>query len=226
MKISKQSREKLGKIMKNGDKWCINYNDDDGDDEPDKIPTHHLGLCLLGFCPLGFILHTWQNSDWGETKLHLDRSFPFWVLPAQVGQAEHSQANGQLGICLRIHSCQYCIYCIYYPSGKADIVHQSKDAGSEEVAAGKNCLKREEDQLYKNSNQLLTTDRTEGAGVILFIWERKLYPENLNCLAILNHVEYLRHLTLASPRVNELGCEFPRNLRFLTLCTLTRREES
>ena len=27
--------------------------DDDGDEEPDKIPTHH-----FGFCPLGFILHT------------------------------------------------------------------------------------------------------------------------------------------------------------------------
>ena len=25
----------------------------DDDDEPDKIPTHH-----LGFCPFGFILHT------------------------------------------------------------------------------------------------------------------------------------------------------------------------
>ena len=33
-------------------------DDDDDDDELDKIPTHHLGFCLLGFCPLGFILHT------------------------------------------------------------------------------------------------------------------------------------------------------------------------
>ena len=33
-------------------------DDDDDDDEPDKIPTHHLGFCLLGFCPLGLILHT------------------------------------------------------------------------------------------------------------------------------------------------------------------------
>ena len=30
-------------------------DDDDDDDEADKIPTHHLGFCLLGFCPLGFI---------------------------------------------------------------------------------------------------------------------------------------------------------------------------
>ena len=29
---------------------------------------------------------------------------------------------------------------VAYPSGKADIVHQSKDAGREEVAAGKNRL--------------------------------------------------------------------------------------
>ena len=36
----------------------INDDDDDGNDEPDKIPTHHLGFCPLGFCPLGFILHT------------------------------------------------------------------------------------------------------------------------------------------------------------------------
>ena len=28
-------------------------DDDDDDDEPDKIPTPHLGFCLLGFCPLG-----------------------------------------------------------------------------------------------------------------------------------------------------------------------------
>ena len=27
--------------------------DDNDDDEPDKIPTHH-----LEFCPLGFVLHT------------------------------------------------------------------------------------------------------------------------------------------------------------------------
>ena len=93
------------------------------------------------------------------------------MLPTQVGQAEHSQANGQLGIGL-----PYCIedscataFNGHYPSGKADIVHQSKDAGSEEVAAGKNCLKREDYELYENSNKLLTTDRTEGAGVILFI---------------------------------------------------------
>ena len=33
-------------------------NEDDYDDEPDKIPTHHLVFCLLGFCPLGFILQT------------------------------------------------------------------------------------------------------------------------------------------------------------------------
>ena len=52
--------------MENGDKLLWINNDDDyddngddnGDDEPDKIPTHHLGFCLLGFCPLGFILHT------------------------------------------------------------------------------------------------------------------------------------------------------------------------
>ena len=30
-------------------------DDDDDDDEPDKIPTHHLGFCLLGFCLLGLI---------------------------------------------------------------------------------------------------------------------------------------------------------------------------
>ena len=30
-------------------------HDDDGDDEPDKIPTHHLEFYPLGFCPLGFI---------------------------------------------------------------------------------------------------------------------------------------------------------------------------
>ena len=34
----------------------MGINDDD--DEADKIPTHHLGFCLLGFCPLGLILHT------------------------------------------------------------------------------------------------------------------------------------------------------------------------
>ena len=43
--------------MENGDKllWINNDDDDDdnGDYEQDKIPTHH-----LGFCPLGFILHT------------------------------------------------------------------------------------------------------------------------------------------------------------------------
>ena len=48
--------------MENGDKllWINNNDvyDDNGDDEPDKIPTHHLGFCPLGFCPLGFILHT------------------------------------------------------------------------------------------------------------------------------------------------------------------------
>ena len=32
--------------------------DDDDNDEPDKIPTHHLEFCPLVFCPLGFILHT------------------------------------------------------------------------------------------------------------------------------------------------------------------------
>ena len=37
-------------------------DDVDGDDEPDKIPTHHLGFCLLRFCPLGFILHTMMSS--------------------------------------------------------------------------------------------------------------------------------------------------------------------
>ena len=61
------TKKQLKKVVENGDKllWISNDDDDDdnGDDEPDKIPTHHLGLCLLGFCPLGFILHTWQNSD-------------------------------------------------------------------------------------------------------------------------------------------------------------------
>ena len=36
----------------------MGINDDDDDDETDKIPTHHLEFCLLGFCPLGLILHT------------------------------------------------------------------------------------------------------------------------------------------------------------------------
>ena len=38
----------------------INDDDDDDDDEPDKIPTHHLGFCLLGFCPLGLIPTTFK----------------------------------------------------------------------------------------------------------------------------------------------------------------------
>ena len=29
-------------------------------------------------------------------KLHLDRPLPLWVLPSEVGQAEHSQTNGEL----------------------------------------------------------------------------------------------------------------------------------
>ena len=50
-------------------KWQIDYYpltallpppivlNDDHDDGPDKIPTHHLGFCPLGFCLLGFIAH-------------------------------------------------------------------------------------------------------------------------------------------------------------------------
>ena len=44
--------DKEGKTLKSLEKMGIN-NYDDGDDEPDKIPMHHLGFCLLGF-----ILHT------------------------------------------------------------------------------------------------------------------------------------------------------------------------
>ena len=35
-----------------------------------------------------------------------------------------------------------------YPCGKADIVHQRKDAGREEVAAGKDCLQGK-NELYE-----------------------------------------------------------------------------
>ena len=48
--------DKEGKTLKSLEKMGIN-NYDDGDDEPDKIPMHHLGFCLLGF-----ILHTEFNT--------------------------------------------------------------------------------------------------------------------------------------------------------------------
>ena len=31
-----------------------------------------------------------------DRRLHLDRSLPLWVLPAQIGQTEDSQADGKL----------------------------------------------------------------------------------------------------------------------------------
>ena len=54
------SQPRIKRAEEKGDHCLLHHwmgiNDDD--DEADKIPTYHLGFCLLGFCPLGLILHT------------------------------------------------------------------------------------------------------------------------------------------------------------------------
>ena len=54
-----------------------------------------------------------------------------------------------------------------YPGGKANIVHQGKDAGREEVATGQGRLQHK--YILRKPDQLFTMDRTDGAGVILFV---------------------------------------------------------
>ena len=56
---------------------------------------------------------------------------------------------------------------LIYPGGKANIVHQGKDAGREEVATGQDRLQRK--YILRKPDQLFTMDRTDGAGVILFV---------------------------------------------------------
>ena len=59
------SQPRIKRAEEKGDHCLLHHwmgiNDDD--DEADKIPTHHLGFCLLGFCPLGLILHTRGPPD-------------------------------------------------------------------------------------------------------------------------------------------------------------------
>ena len=83
----------------------------------------------------------WLDGDQNEP--HLDRPLPFRMLPSQIRQTEDSQADGKLRMGFER------MIVAAYPSGKADVVHQSKDAGREEVAAGKDCLQKKEHEFYK-----------------------------------------------------------------------------
>ena len=130
-----------------------------------------------------------------DRRLHLDRSLPLWVLPSQIRQTEDSQADGKLRLGLVDGLCFFWwyLYDIWrprpgwwkaetwsgwcwgglYPGGKANIVHQGKDAGREEVATGQDRLQRK--YILRKPEKLFTMDRTDGAGVILFVWKTKTF---------------------------------------------------
>ena len=48
-----------------------------------------------------------------DRRLHLDRSLPLWVLPAQIRQTEDSQADGKLPMGLGDDLCFCAIFMIF-----------------------------------------------------------------------------------------------------------------
>ena len=85
--------------------------DDDDDDGPDKIPTHHLEFCLLGFCPLGFIPTTTiiiiiviiiiiRSANW---RVNVHKFFLFPPLTHLTSRFCHHQHH---------HFYYVCIICV------------------------------------------------------------------------------------------------------------------
>ena len=55
-----------------------------------------------------------------DRRLHLDRSLPLWVLPAQIRQTEDSQADGKLPMGLGDDLCFCAIFMIFWDQGQAN----------------------------------------------------------------------------------------------------------
>ena len=68
------------------------------DNEPDKIPTHHLVFCLLGYCPLGFI----------PTTITMMRMMMMMMMmvPQHIPTMTNSHYGGILSVMMMVGICQ------------------------------------------------------------------------------------------------------------------------